>query len=114
MNKHISKLIAFSVLALPVAALAQDFDEVKVTVPFSFKVGTVTMPAGQYTIIEANEGGLIRIAGDKSGTMLITVPGRQMGNQTGALEFEQTKGGAVLKEVRMSNRPANVLPTNER
>src|SRR5579859_2560191 len=113
MKKQIAQVVASLVLAAPLSMFAQDLDSVKVNVPFAFKAGSVSMPAGDYRIVESNDAGLIRIVGEKSGAMFITTPGHVSANDANALEFEQTKVGAVLKEVRTSNRAAFVLPAQE-
>jgi len=118
MKKSTVQLAAMAVLglaAVSVPALAEDMERVRISVPFEFKAGSATLPAGTYTIVEANPGGLIRISGFKESAMMITHPGVQGGDaMEPTLEFRKTQDGNVLTEVRMSGHPSNVLAGTEK
>ena len=64
MKKSIYSVIAFAVLAA--SAWAGQATELYVNVPFAFKAGATTLPAGSYRISEANSG-YVLIRGDKGG-----------------------------------------------
>ena len=67
MKKHIYSVIAFAVFAT--SALASPASGVDVKVPFEFKAGTSTLPAGTYRVTEANAGFLL-IRGEKGGVFV--------------------------------------------
>ena len=67
MKKHIYSVIAFAVLAA--SALASPVTELNVKVPFEFKAGASTLPAGTYRVTEANSG-YILIRGEKGGVFV--------------------------------------------
>jgi hypothetical protein len=67
MKKHIKTVIAFAVFAA--SALAYQASELYVKVPFAFKVGSATLPAGTYTVTEST-GGYMLIRGDKGGVFV--------------------------------------------
>jgi hypothetical protein len=58
MKKHIYSVIAFAVFAA--SAFAYQGTEVNVKVPFAFKAGVSTLPAGTYSLTETSSGVLIR------------------------------------------------------
>jgi hypothetical protein len=64
MKKHIITIIAFAVSAA--SALAYQATELDVKVPFAFKVGAATLPAGTYAVTEANAG-FVLIRGTQGG-----------------------------------------------
>jgi hypothetical protein len=67
MKKHIITLIAFAVTAA--SALAYQATELDVKVPFAFKVGEATLPAGTYAVTEANAG-FVLIRGVRGGVFV--------------------------------------------
>jgi len=67
MKKHIYSVIAFAVFAT--SALASPVADIDVKVPFEFKAGASTLPAGKYRVSEANSGYLL-IRGDKGGVFV--------------------------------------------
>ncbi len=72
MKKSIYTVVAFAVFAA--SALANQASELDVKVPFAFKAGASTLPAGTYTVTEATPG-YVLIRGDKGG---VFVPKSQM------------------------------------
>jgi hypothetical protein len=66
MKKHIYTVITFAVFAA--SAFAYQGTEVDVKVPFAFKAGASTLPAGNYRLTETASGVLIR--GDKGGVFV--------------------------------------------
>ena len=67
MKKHIYCVIAFAVLAT--SAMASSVTDLDVKVPFEFKAGASTLPAGTYRVTEANSGYLL-IRGEKGGVFV--------------------------------------------
>ena len=65
MKKSIYTVIAFAVFAASALA-TQEFD---VKVPFAFKAGSSTLPAGTYRVTEANAGVLL-IRGEKGSVFI--------------------------------------------
>ena len=64
MKKSIYTVIAFAVFAA--SALATELD---VKVPFAFKAGSSTLPAGTYKVTEASPG-IVLIRGEKGGVFV--------------------------------------------
>ncbi len=62
MKKSIYTVFAFVVFAA--SAFATQISELEVKVPFAFKVGTTTLPAGAYKVIETSPG-IVLIRGEK-------------------------------------------------
>jgi hypothetical protein len=67
MKKHIYSVIAFAVFAT--SAFASSATDIDVKVPFEFKAGASTLPAGTYRITEANAGSFL-IRGEKGGVFV--------------------------------------------
>jgi hypothetical protein len=67
MKKHIYSVIAFAVFAT--SALASSATDIDVKVPFEFKAGASTLPAGTYRVTEANSGYYL-IRGEKGGVFV--------------------------------------------
>lgn len=111
-NKKISLLGLCLLAAASVApALADDLGQVKVTVPFAFRAGTVNLPAGDYTIIEENGGGLFLIEGRTGSAMFVTAPGQSLAStEKPELKFQRTGQSAVLTEIRMNESPSHIVP----
>jgi hypothetical protein len=68
MKKHIYSVIAFAVFAT--SALASPATDIDVKVPFAFKAGASTLPAGTYKITEANAGSFL-IRGEKGAVFVL-------------------------------------------
>ncbi len=62
MKKHIYTVVAFAVFAA--SALANSGTSLDVKVPFAFKAGDSTLPAGTYRVTETSSGVLL-FRGDK-------------------------------------------------
>ena len=98
MKKHIKTVIAFAVFA--VSALAYQASELYVKVPFAFKVGSSTLPAGTYTVTQST-GGFLLIRGDKGGVFVsrgvVAVGADDSGKPS--LKFNQAGDQYVLHSV---------------
>ena len=116
MNNKKTSLLVLCLLAVAASvapAFADDLGQVKVTIPFAFRAGTVNLPAGDYTVVEENAGGLFLIEGRSGSVMFVTAPGAitaQSLNVKPELTFQRTGQDAVLTEIRMSENPTHVLP----
>jgi hypothetical protein len=64
MKKHIYSVLAFAVFAA--SAFASPATELDVKVPFEFKAGASTLPAGTYRVTETGSG-YVLIRGEKGG-----------------------------------------------
>jgi hypothetical protein len=67
MKKYMCSVIAFAVFAT--SALASAATDLDVRVPFEFKAGASTLPAGTYRVTEASSGYLL-IRGEKGGVFV--------------------------------------------
>ena len=98
MKKHISTIFAFAVFAA--SALASQGTELEVKVPFAFKAGTATLPAGTYRVTEISSG-CILIRGDKGGAFVpngtVVVDMSNPGNAS--LKFDLAGSKYVLQSV---------------
>ena len=114
MNNKKTSLIVLCLLAAAASvapAFADELGQVKVTVPFAFRAGTVNLPAGDYTIVEENAGGLFLIEGRAGSAMFVTAPGDSQGSpEKPELKFQRTGKNSVLTEIRMNESPSLVLP----
>ena len=98
MKKHIKTVIAFAVFAA--SALAYQAPDLSVKVPFAFKAGSTTLPAGTYTVTELT-GGYILIRGDKGGVFVhsgVVALGTDDSGKP-SLKFSQAGSQYVLNEV---------------
>jgi hypothetical protein len=104
-------LCLLAVVALAAPAFAEELGQVKVTIPFAFRAGSVSMPAGEYTVVRENDGGLFRIEGKSGSAMFVTAPGQAQGTTLPSeLKFQKTGQVSVLTEIRISGAPSHMLP----
>jgi hypothetical protein len=95
--------IAASVLVLgAIPSFAEDFSRITVNVPFAFRAGSVTLPAGQYVVVEAGPSGLLMIEGRKGSAMLIAGPSQDTVAGASEITFRRTGQEAVLTEIRLN------------
>src|SRR5580692_9554145 len=97
MKKHIYSVIALAVFAA--SAFAYQGSQLDVKVPFAFKAGASTLPAGTYRLTETTSGVLLR--GDKGG---VFVPKSEVIvdiDETGkpSFQFNHTGNSYVLQSV---------------
>jgi hypothetical protein len=114
MNNKKTSLLVLCLLAVAASvapAFADELGQVKVTIPFAFRAGTVNLPAGDYTVIEENAGGLFLIEGRSGSVMFVTAPGQlQAQDSKPELTFQRSGQSAVLTEIRMNENPTHVVP----
>jgi hypothetical protein len=87
--------------AAAVPSFAAEFSKVKINVPFAFKAGNVTLPAGDYVVAEETPAGVILIEGRKGSTMFLAGPERETVAGMPQMTFQRTGQGAVLTEIRL-------------
>jgi len=98
---------------LSAAALAPlKAESLSVTVPYSFVVGKVKMPAGAYTIQEEMVNGVITIRStDGKAVALLSTPGALTPDGAmPSLTFVNVGGEMVLTTVRQASLPSRLLP----
>lgn len=104
MKNRMFQSIAVSALFLGAAAapsFAEQYNHIKVTVPFAFRAGTVTLPAGEYMVVEEGPSGLLLIEGHKGSAMLIGGPAQDTVAGSPEMTFQRTGQEAVLTGVRL-------------
>ena len=116
MNTKKISILVLCLLAVATSiapAFAEDVSQVKVTIPFAFRAGTVNLPAGEYTIIEENSEGLFLIESRSASAMFVTAPGKAQPINIEArpeLTFQRTGQASVLTEIRMADETSHLLP----
>ncbi len=99
------QLFVLSVFAALTAATVygQDFNKLKVDVPFSFHVGKATMPAGEYDVrTNSIAPGVLTLRSPdcKSAINIITIPAQApQTHERGMLVFNHYKGEYFLSQV---------------
>jgi len=116
MNNKKNSLLGLCLLAAAATAapaFAEEMGQVKVTIPFAFRAGTVNLPAGEYTVVEENAGGLFLIEGRQGSAMFVTAPGQQNEGLMASkpeLKFQRSGQDSILTEIRMSESPSHMIP----
>ena len=82
-----------------------------VNVPFGFVAGSVHLPAGQYTVREATDNGLIIVSNAAGNAVaLITSPGNNFGARSNVgLSFDRIAGEPHLAQVTFEDQPARMI-----
>ena len=102
-------IVALAASTIPAPAI--EFGLLRVNVPFAFRAGSVTLPAGSYSFIRENQAGLVRISGPTGSVMLITHPGQSVSvAEEPSVAFHKKGGIAVLEQLRMAGDPSAVVP----
>ena len=116
MTNKLRALFAFSAIAVTGAALpafAADTDPLHVNVPFAFKAGKTTLPAGEYVVSE-EDSGVIIIKGNKGSAMVLGISGTENNSEKSGMSFERNDKGYVLKSVHGWGRiTSSILPVSE-
>ena len=113
MQRHIRNLAGIAMLLTAIAASGQISHQVRVNVPFSFMVGRVTSPAGDY-IVEVDRGrGLVTLKPYRSTpTFLLTTQSWHSGESRSYLRFRRYGGRWFLQEVTV-NGMAQIVPVGK-
>ena len=101
MTNKLRTLLAFSALTMAGTALpafAGDTDPMHVSVPFAFKAGRASLPAGEYVVVE-EDSGIILIRGSGGNAMLLSTAGPDATTGKPGISFERNEQGFVLKSV---------------
>jgi hypothetical protein len=98
MKKHIYSVIALAVFAT--SAFASSLAELNVKVPFDFKAGASTLPAGTYRVTETSSG-YILIRGEKGGVFVLKNTVLVDTDESGktSFKFDRTGDHYVLEAV---------------
>jgi hypothetical protein len=91
-------------------ASAQNY-QVKVNVPFSFTVGTSTMPAGSYTIkSDSSSRNLVYLTnwGENTKSMALGITEQGNPNETGKLVFHRVSDQYFLSDIRCAGASMNI------
>lgn len=107
-------VLAVSALAVSAAAVPMfgaDTDPMRISVPFSFKAGNTTLPAGDYVVLEENSG-IIMIKGNGGhSAIVLSSTGAESNTEKASLSFAKGDQGYVLKSVHNWGRiSSNILP----
>ncbi len=116
MTKNIRTLLAFSIIAVAGSALpacAAEINPIHVNVPFAFKAGKNTLPAGEYTVSE-EESGVITIKGNKGGVMVLGSVAGDSTSDKASISFGKDEKGYYLKSVQgWGGISSNLLPISD-
>ncbi len=116
MTKRNLSMFMLSAVALAVSAIpakAIEFGLLRVNVPFAFRAGTVTLPAGNYSFVRENQSGLVRISGSTGSVLLITHPGQAVSvNEEPSVAFHKSGGIAILEQLRLGGDASEVMPVS--
>ena len=113
MTNKLRTLLAFSALTIAGTALpafAGDTDPMHVNVPFAFRAGRTTLPAGEYVVVE-EDSGIILIRGSGGNAMLLSTAGPDDTTGKAGISFERSEKGFVLKSIHGWERiSSSILP----
>jgi hypothetical protein len=113
MNKTLRMSLAFSTIAFAGASLpafAGEAGPMRVSVPFEFKAGKTSLPAGEYVVTE-EDSGIILIKGSGGSAMLLGYSGSDADPDKATISFERNDKGYVLRSVHPWGRiSSSVLP----
>jgi hypothetical protein len=102
---HFSKLMltaGLSALLGATVAVAQNQTEVA-DIPFAFHAAEMTLPAGQYTVLEQSAGGLFQVRGADGRSIYVSMhPGKTSNPDEPKLTFVHDGEDYVLKGVSMN------------
>ena len=115
MNKQLRTLMAFFAIGTAAAApgFCSELEALRVSVPFAFRAGQTSLPAGDYTVLTGNSH-VVMIRGSHGSAILLATAGEDSGAERSALSFQRSDNGYYLKSVRSFGRPASVLPVATR
>jgi len=114
MKRHIRNLAGVAMLLAAIAASGQISHQLRVNVPFSFMVGRVTSPAGDYTVEVDRNRGLVTLKPYKSRpTFLLTSQSWRPGETRSYLRFRRYGERWFLQEVTTDGM-AQIVPIGKR
>jgi hypothetical protein len=85
-------------------------DPIHISVPFAFKAGKTTLPAGDYVVLEENSG-IIVIKGSGGSAILLSSAGPDSIADKAGVSFARNDQGYVLKSVHAWGKiSSSILP----
>lgn len=113
MTNKLRTLFAFSAIAvsaLAIPAFGSETDPMHISVPFAFKAGRSSLPAGDYVVTE-EASGVIVIKGNAGSAMVLGSAGEDKNTDKAGVSFTRTEQGYVLKSVHAWGRiSSSILP----
>jgi hypothetical protein len=113
MTNKLRTFLAFSAIAVATAvvpAFGSETDPMHISVPFAFKAGKTTLPAGDYVVVEENSG-VILIKGSGGNAILLSSGASDTGADKAGVSFARNDQGYVLKSVHAWGRiSSSILP----
>jgi hypothetical protein len=106
-----SSLVVLSLLLTAAGAFAQS--AARANVPFAFKVGTVQVPAGTYSVKRDLDSNIVMLRNVKTGTAVLALVSLQLASKTtGKLIFHHVGSQYSLTEIwGIDGNPGMVLST---
>lgn len=101
MKNSLRALLAFTTFAVfttAIPAFAIDSEPLHVSVPFAFKAGKTTLPAGDYTVY-SDDSRVIMIKGSRGSAILLGTAGSETLGDRSGVSFEKNTTGYCLKSV---------------
>jgi hypothetical protein len=101
--KLLKTALLFGGLLTLAMSLSAETSLVNVNVPFAFSAGGKVLPAGQYTIGEATNGGFLLIRGNQPNTtaLVLAVNAGQSTNDHAGVTFSRHGGNIVMSTVEI-------------
>jgi hypothetical protein len=113
MTNKLRSILAVSALAVTAAAVpmfAGETDSLHISVPFAFKAGKTSLPAGDYVVLEQSSG-VIMIKGNGGSAMLLSLSGSEASSDKAGVSFARSEQGYVLKSVHSWGKiSSSILP----
>jgi len=101
MKNTLRALLAFTTITVfgaAVPAFAADSEPIHVSVPFAFKAGKTTLPAGDYTVY-SDDSRIIMIKGAHGSAILLGSAGADVPTDKAGVSFEKDANGYCLKSI---------------
>lgn len=113
MTNKLRSILAVSALAVTAAAIpvfGADSDPLHITVPFAFKAGKTSLPAGDYVVTGENSG-VIMIKGNGGSAIVLSSAGPETTLDKAGASFSRSEQGYVLKSVHNWGKiSSSILP----
>ena len=113
MTNKLCSILAVSSLAVTAAvmpAFGADTDSMHISVPFAFKAGKTSLPAGDYVIVGENSG-IIMIKGNGGNAILLSSSGPDLTYDKAGVSFTRGEQGYVLTSVHAWGKiSSSILP----
>jgi hypothetical protein len=115
MTKYILRgFITAGLLAVSaVSGFSQSTFALRVHVPFAFMAGQANLPAGDYLVAQDATSGIITLqnaASMSAASVLTSIGDAPLEGRSPQLVFERHGERTVLKQIRLADTPARLLP----